>query len=285
MMKYIYFLPILFLFSIGLRSLEAQLKIVETRLAYKGESARVFAPGTNRLRLAPFSDHLPAVGEPGTVGTQNGFYSPVMKKEIVAGDSVSTKYEGYYGSAEEPFLIVRKGNDLWYRNRDVNWKIIFSSDSDFFNVESVSLKTFYFDSKGSVRGFYRKYNGTAEKIGKLENPDTVSLCRGFCRKQGFVALLEKEYALAIYLFEKGVRLYDRDVNMMNGLGYAYLFKGDYANAIKILKQNTGRRQNQDGEPAEKAILEDFIYFKSLGFAPGSMSKVLTELNIDPSKQF
>lgn len=101
---------------------------------------------------------------------------PVLKKVVATPTKLLKEAPGKYKMSESIMEISKKGNELFYNTGPGYWKMNFTSDSNFFNLESLSEKCFYFDNKGKVKGYIWKYGGQIKVIPKVEIitlPDTV----------------------------------------------------------------------------------------------------------------
>lgn len=101
----------------------------------------------------------------------NDFYMPKLPLKNVVNISpiVLDKYVGLYRMNQNIYFITKSGKGLNYQlNQQPPMKMLFTSDSDFFNVGSIPEKCFYFDEKGKVKGFAKKYNNIIERIEKVE---------------------------------------------------------------------------------------------------------------------
>ena len=103
---------------------------------------------------------------------------PVIKKTVSVPDSILNKCTGVYKQKNEVVTITKKDNALWYQASGAPWKIYFTSNTEFFSLESKSEKQFYMDDKGKIKGFTKQMDGKdlgkVEKLNLINLPDSIS---------------------------------------------------------------------------------------------------------------
>jgi CubicO group peptidase (beta-lactamase class C family) len=99
----------------------------------------------------------------------------IEKKEIKLEEPIADKFIGFYQSGNTIFEINKKGGMYYFRNFDEPFRIYFTSDSSFINLESSSEKIFIFDKDQKVSGVKRVVSGkvydTEKKIKILIPPE------------------------------------------------------------------------------------------------------------------
>lgn len=110
-------------------------------------------------------------------GFNPDFIRNVKRETVTFPDSVLDNHIGAYRSGNEIIKIIKINNSLYYQGFQGGgnnmWEIYFTSNKDFFNRESRSEKSFYFDKKGNVKGFKKHMNG--KSIGKYEKVSLVNI--------------------------------------------------------------------------------------------------------------
>ncbi|MGP8217784.1 MAG: serine hydrolase domain-containing protein [Bacteroidia bacterium] len=100
-----------------------------------------------------------------------------LKTVVTVPDSVLNICVGAYKHKDEVATIFKKDNCLWYQAGGLPWKIYFTSNCDFINLESKSEKRFYTDSSGKVKGFTKTMDdkdlGSSEKLELVNPPDSL----------------------------------------------------------------------------------------------------------------
>jgi hypothetical protein len=92
------------------------------------------------------------------------YYLPEIKKVIDVDESVTAKYQGKYDLNGRK-VVITKGDSCLLLNAtgDLQWKIYFTSDSDFFLREVRGSLKFQADKNKMITGF--SFNGvTAKKL-------------------------------------------------------------------------------------------------------------------------
>jgi CubicO group peptidase (beta-lactamase class C family) len=99
-----------------------------------------------------------------TVYNWKDYYLPEIKKVIDVDTSLLNKYAGKYNIDGLTAIFRKNGNDLSVNVLgDLNWKVYFTSDSDFFIREFRGSLKFETDKDNKVTGF--TFNGrTAKKV-------------------------------------------------------------------------------------------------------------------------
>ncbi len=134
-----------------------------------------------------------------------GFYKeerPVTKKVIAVKDSIEKEYEGVYKQKNAVITIVKKNNELYYQAGNMLWKMYFTSEQDFFNLESRSEKTFLKNANGEITGLSRKADGrdlgVAEKIRLVELKNDLEKYTGlYMDGTTAINVIQKNHALYI----------------------------------------------------------------------------------------
>lgn len=77
---------------------------------------------------------------------------PVERDAIALSDELASEYTGAYQLDNSMIIVQRKQNALWFNFQERSWKMFFTSDSSFFNLESKSEKSFYRGHNNKVMG-------------------------------------------------------------------------------------------------------------------------------------
>lgn len=96
------------------------------------------------------------------------YYNPAIKKVITVNDTILKKYLGKYKVPDRIFTVTKKGNDYWYGTNGVEYRMLFTSETEFFNIESKSEKKFFIDEKGKLIGIVRWWGNDVVGLEKIE---------------------------------------------------------------------------------------------------------------------
>ncbi|MBL7827825.1 MAG: serine hydrolase [Saprospiraceae bacterium] len=205
------------------------------------------------------------------------FFDPAKAKPV--SDSILSRYAGVY-KVENVFVSIEKKEDGYYLfQENAYYKMYFSSDVDFFNMEHPSEKHFVTDASGRVSGYQRFYFGTALPMAhKIVKPDTIVADEQFFNFAGWHFLEQKKFEKAIRYLKRGLELYPDALLIQGNLAHGYLFNNDYEAASTIYKKHIGEEIVQ-GFAWTDMIRQDFMHFKKLGFDPEWMDKMLNELKL------
>lgn len=213
-----------------------------------------------------------------------GFYNPVTKKEIKVSEKTLQNYAGVYMHMEGRFTVIVKKEDGYYLFADgTYYKMYFSTETDFFNLEIPTEKHFITDASGKVSGYSRSLKGKPLSPGhvKVSDPDTLTGSENFFNIIGWTFLENKNYDEAIRYLKRGLSLHPKALLIEGNLAHCYLFKNDYASAIKIYKMRLKQPINGSATYTwDEMIKQDFVFFKNNGFDKKLMDKVFAELNLE-----
>lgn len=205
------------------------------------------------------------------------FFDPKNAKTVP--DSILSRYAGAYKS-ENGFVSIEQKPDGYYLfQENAYYKMYFTSNVDFFNVEYPSEKRFVTDAAGQVIGYQRFYFGTSLPMAqKIRLLDTLRSDVQFFNIAAWHFLEQQQFDEGIRFLKRGEQLYPNDLFIQGNLAHGYLFKYGYDAAIGIYKQHLGE-ELQPGFSWNEMIRQDFAHFKSLGFNPALMDRVLMELKL------
>lgn len=205
------------------------------------------------------------------------FLDPKSAKTIP--DDILSQYLGAYRVGSVFSNVVKQEDGYFLYQEGGYYKMYFTSEFDFFNVEFPSEKRFFRDATGRVAGYDRFYFGTQfPRVQKITQVDTLVAEARFFNEAGWHFLERKLFDEAIRYFERGLALHPDDLLIQGNLAHAYLFRKDYAMAIDIYKKHLGA-EIQQGFYWADMIRQDFDHFKRLNFEPSLMDKVLAELKL------
>ncbi|MDX1911817.1 MAG: serine hydrolase [Saprospiraceae bacterium] len=192
-------------------------------------------------------------------------------------DSILSQYAGPYRVGNVFADIVKQEDGYYLFQEGAYYKMHFTSDIDFFNVEFPSEKQFVRDPAGAVTGYQRFYFGTRlPMVQKITRVDTLTNDANFFNTAGWHFLECKKFDEAIRYLERGMELHPSDLLIQGNLAHSYLFNNDYEMAIKIYKKHPGAEIGQ-GFFWEDMIRQDFAHFHGLNFDKELMDRVLAEL--------
>lgn len=209
------------------------------------------------------------------------FYKPVTKKVVNVPDAILQKYPGFYRINESDFGIILKKEDGYYLFLDgTSAKMLFTNETDFFNLEFGSEKHFVTDGSGNVTAYKRTFNGQElPQAFKISNPDTLQGSEQFFNGAGWSYLQIQDYEAAIRFLQRGLSLYPGSLLIQGNLAHGYLFNKDYAAALKIYQSHLNGSINGDISWNEM-IQQDFLFFKKRGFDKSLMDKIFADLKLE-----
>lgn len=201
------------------------------------------------------------------------------KNAISVPDSILNRYVGGY-QTETGFASIEKKPDGCYLFQNGNYfRMYFSSNVDFFNVEYPSTKRFVTNDKGQVTGYQRFYFGSSLQMSlKINRLDTIHAEAQFFNIAGWHYLEQRQFDEGLRYLKRSEELYPEELFTQGNLAHAYLFKNQHDKAITIYKKYLGK-EVQQGYTWADMIKQDFDHFKGLGFDAGMLDKVLSELGL------
>jgi CubicO group peptidase (beta-lactamase class C family) len=208
------------------------------------------------------------------------FYEPIYKKMVEVPDNIAKECVGMYTIGENGFTDIVKKEDGYYLCDDRECgKIYFTSETEFFNKEFGSEKQIVKNASGEVTGYLRRFNGEAlPQAFKVIDPATLSGSEDFFNTIGWYLLGCKRYNEAAQYLKRGLQLYPSSLVIEGNLAHAYLFKNDYAAAIKIYKSHIGKKIDENFMWNDM-IAQDFLFFKRKNFDKKLMDKILSDLKL------
>lgn len=238
-----------------------------------GDGVAVFVNSDNHKIISELINSV------ATIYNWKGFYSPVIKKEIIVDETVLQKYTGIYVNEEDFSQILKKDDGLYLYGNGTLSKMHFSNDTLFFNLESPLDKHFMKDKDGNVKGFTRtKEAEQLPAMVKVMRVDTLQGSPAFFNSIGWYSLENKFFDQAIAYLQQGLNVHPGNLLIKGNLAHGYLFKGDYEEALKIYKQH-GKESVTEGFTWEDMILQDFAFFKEKEFDDTLMQKVAEALHL------
>jgi hypothetical protein len=214
-----------------------------------------------------------------------GFYTPVIRTSIELPKHMMTKYTGTYLFEDKLATILKKDDGCYLLTDGVYSKMHFTSESEFFNEEFLSEKTFLFDGAGNVTGYLRSVEGKAHPAAvRVTDPDTLIANPGQINSMGWYLLENRQFDLARRLLTRGLSLAPEDLAAVGNLGHCFLFTNDYDKAIMQYREFL--EGAKEANPSMKdMIAQDFVLFKKKGFDTRAMDKVFAELKLDVPKEY
>ena len=208
------------------------------------------------------------------------FYKPEIKSEVIVPETVFKKYEGIYVFDNTYAIVLQKPDGYYYLAEGMYSKMHFTNDTEFFNEEFLSEKTFVFDALGNTSGFLRKVKNKEFPMAiKITDADTLNRPGYWLNTVGWYLLENKQYDNAISFLNRGMKSSDSDLAAVGNLGHCYLFKGDYDKAIHLYKEFLA--EAKESRPDMKnMIVQDFEFFKNNGFDTAAMDRVFVDLKLE-----
>lgn len=220
-----------------------------------------------------------------TVYKWKDFYDPAVRNEVIVNDSVLKKYTGVYLVDGAVATIFKNGNGYFYRADNINSKMHFTGDKEFFNEEFLTEKTFELDSSGNVKGFLRKAHGKVYPFAtKISSPDTLRMKDYEFGNIAWQFFESKNYAQAIAYCKRGLQLYPGNEGLLSKLAHACLYGGDYENAISLYSHELKNAWKPDSN-WKKTMQQILVYFKDNGYNVDVYERVFTDLKIKKPKGY
>ena len=208
-----------------------------------------------------------------------GFDKPVNINTKIISESLEKKYIGVYLYDGNIAEITKEKDGLYYWANDQTCKMYFTSDKDFINLEFPTEKSFITDGAGNIKGYARRVNGRElSSATKITRVDTIKANSGQSTSFGWHLLEAKKYDEAIVYLNWGIELTPDDITARNYLAHCYLFKNEYAKAVKLYKTNINKDGN-DLSFVKAMIKQDLEFFKRKGFEKALIEKVFVELKL------
>jgi hypothetical protein len=181
--------------------------------------------------------------------------------------------------------IGQKDTAFYFHTLNMDVKMHFVSPTRFFNEEFGSVKEFTKDDVGNITGYTRIVEGKEYPNAiKVTKTDTLTLSDQLFGEIGRYFFENKKYTEALAWFRRGSQVYPADPGMSLNLAHAYLFSGDYKNAMSIYK--THRKDIiRPGYNWEDAMREDLIHFAEHHYDVKRFNKVFAELKIKKPKGY
>ncbi|MEO6612809.1 MAG: serine hydrolase domain-containing protein [Chitinophagaceae bacterium] len=104
---------------------------------------------------------------------------PIVKETIELPITSANSYTGLYREQKGAMAVItQKDGALWYRaGGGREWKMYFTSPTDYFNLESTTEKQFYTGADGKLAGYSRSLDGKelakVEKVTIIQVPDDL----------------------------------------------------------------------------------------------------------------
>ena len=214
-----------------------------------------------------------------TVYNWKDFYKPILQKRVPVTDAVLQQYPGIYIQDNNFAIVLKKKDGLYLASNGNSMKMHFSSDIDFFNLESLVLKQFTKDADGNIIGYTRTRKGESlPQMVKVKDVKAVTGSSELFNSIGWNLIEHKEYNEAISYLNRGLELYPANLIMEGNLAHGLLFLNKYDEAIKIYRQHLTK--TIDGAFTwENMIKQDFDFFKMKKFDTRLMDRVKADLKL------
>lgn len=213
---------------------------------------------------------------------------PNVRNDIIKVDEKKLEaYVGIYEAAPGATLQITKeeAHLMAEGTNKIKREIFPISENKFiYEFQNIQLE-FVKDNNGAVTKVLQVRGGKTIEAIKTNKPikkevtaeqpkDTIINYNAL----GWEAILDKKYAEAVTVLEKGLKANPSDTGLYCNLGHAHLFAGNYAKAMECYKKYLGK----GGYIKEKMIQEDFTVFKAKKFPAAEMDKAFKELNMIPN---
>ena len=215
-----------------------------------------------------------------TVYGWKGYYTPVNKNVVKVPEKILQSYVGVYMVQPNTFVnILKKGDDYFQFADGTYFKMYFTNETDYFNMEIETEKHFIKDASGKVTGYSRSVNGTAlPGAQRIVNIDTLQGNENLFNSIGWNFLENKKYNESIQYLQRGLVLHPQSLLIKGNLAHAYLFSGNYKTALDIYSADLDSII-QPGMSWTDMIHQDFTFFKDSGFDKKLMDRVYKDLEL------
>jgi CubicO group peptidase (beta-lactamase class C family) len=206
-----------------------------------------------------------------------GFEEPPVVYQKKIADSVAQKYPGLYVYEGRIAEVTTKKDGLYYWADGRDCKLYFTSDVEFVNVEFPSVKTFFTDSTGNIKGYKRRVNETefppALKIKSFE--ELKKAAPGQEGAYGWRLLETKRFDDCIRFLSpvsEGTTFIPEAY-----LAHCYLFKKDYAKAMELYRRYLAKEP--DKQFSKDRLKWEFEFFQKHGFDKTLIHKAMSDLKL------
>ncbi|MBL0316778.1 MAG: serine hydrolase [Flavobacteriales bacterium] len=210
---------------------------------------------------------------------KNFYQEPRHKKTIHVSEEVIETYHGIYLYDNTWAAIGKKDGRSHFFTNNMYVDMHFITPTLFVNREFQAEKEMIKDEMGAITGYTRVVNGKAyPKSTKVTDLNILELESNLFAEITWYLFETKEFEEAIGYYKRAILLYPEDLNMKMNMAHAYLFKGDYSQALAIYNAHLGEIIHE-GLSWEDSMRSDFRYFKENHYDTSEFEKVFHELKV------
>lgn len=245
-----------------------------------GDGVAVFL-NTNSYDILP-----EVINSIATVYQWKNFYKPLYRETVSVPKKIQQKYAGVYIVNGDRFTCIVKKKDGYYLYADGTYaQMLYTSETDFFNIEFPTEKHIVADASGRITGYERMADGQLLPPAiKVIDPDTLHGSADFFNELGWMLLESKNFEEAIQYLKRGLALHPESLYITGNLAHAYLFHGDYKDALAIYTAHKGAYLSQ-GFSWEDMIIQDYVYLRQAGLNKKLMTRMFRDLAMDIPEEF
>lgn len=245
-----------------------------------GDGVAVFL-NTNSYAILP-----EVINSIATVYQWKDFYKPIYRENVRVAKKIQQKYAGVYLVNGDKFTYILKKKDGYYLYAEGTYaQMLYTSDTDFFNIEFPTEKHFVTDASGRITGYERMADGQLlPPAVKVIDPDTLHGSADFFNELGWMLIESKHFVEAIQYLKRGLALHPESLYIAGNLAHAYLFHGDYQQALAIYTAHKGASLSP-GFSWEDMIRQDYVYLQQAGLNSKLMKRMFRDLAIAIPEDF
>jgi polyisoprenoid-binding protein YceI len=205
----------------------------------------------------------------------------VEPNKIIIDKKELAKYVGLYNFDKNIFLSIscQQGKLFAKMTNMAKMELFPIGDNKFlYEFRDIDLE-FIKDANGQVIGYIRTARGAPRpQVAKILNPDTLKGDADVFNSTAWDFLEVKNYDEAVKFLKRGLDLHPNALTIEINLAHYYLFKNDYASALKIYKAHLN--ESIGDLKWTDMISNDFVFFKNNQFDKGQMDKVFADLKLE-----
>ncbi|TAE46481.1 MAG: class A beta-lactamase-related serine hydrolase [Bacteroidetes bacterium] len=210
---------------------------------------------------------------------ENFYREPRRVTGIPMPEETLKSYEGLYVFDDTWAAIGQKDNTFHFYTGGTYAKMYFATPEQFVNEEFQAVKTMIKDEKGNVTGYKRTVNGqeypAATKITRI---DTMQLAPHLLAEISWYYIENKQYAASLAASRRGAELYPEEIMMRINMAHAYLYSGNYAEALTIYKANLSSVV-RTGYSGADLLKDDYTYLRDNAHDVAVFDRVFKDLKI------
>jgi tetratricopeptide (TPR) repeat protein len=210
---------------------------------------------------------------------ENFYQEPRRVTSISLPEEALKSYEGLYVFDDTWAAIGQKDKTFHFYTSGTYAKMYFTSPTQFVNEEFQAVKTMIQDENGQVTGYTRTVNGQVyPPATKITHPDTVQLPARLWGEIGWYYFETQQYTASLAAYRRGAELSPEDLVMRINMAHAYLYDGQYAEALNLYKTHLNQEVRPDYTGADQ-LRDDYAYLRDNQYEVAPFDKVFKELKV------